>query len=184
MDGAFDTDPDWPTDLSDAVIAYRAAWRAKLDEINACITDNADQEELVDQPVAKRGVVRVSGPFTVEGIQPPEVSLGNMIETAIGGEPQEIEDTFVGGPADIAAADGDSEAKNVEAYLDQMMRLLKIDGVRFPDNKQMAFTRLDPTGVGPMPFMPRADGFRSVKRTTTGKGAQPSPWLSVPSTGR
>lgn len=142
----FDTDPDWPATLCDAVTAYRAAWRAKMDDVNECIASNAEQEELVDQPVVKRGVVRVSGPFTVEAVQPPEVSLGDVIETPIGGEPGEIEDTFVGGSAGTASADGDSQVKNAEAYLDQMMRLLKIDGVRFPDNKQMAFTRLDSMG--------------------------------------
>ena len=38
-----------------------------------CIAANAEQEELVDQPEAVRGVVRVSGPFTVEAVQPPEI---------------------------------------------------------------------------------------------------------------
>jgi len=38
----------------------------------------------------------------------------------------------------------EQETKNVEAYLDQMMRLLRIDGVRFPNNKEMRFTRLEP----------------------------------------
>ena len=142
----FDTDPDWPAALSEAVAAYRAAWRVKMDEVNACIAGNAEQEELVDQPVVKRGVVRVSGPFTVEAVQPPEISLGDIIETPIGGEPDKIEDTFVGGSAGTATVDGDSQAKNAEAYLDQMMRLLKVDGVRFPDNKQMRFSRLDHMG--------------------------------------
>ena len=140
----FDTDPAWPQALADAVTAYRAAWQAKMDEVNACIAANAEQEELVDQPIPKKGIVRVSGPFTVEAVQPPEVSLGDVIETPIGGEPEEIEDAFVGGSAGNATADGDSEAKNAEAYLDQMFRLLKIDGVRFPDNKQMSFTRIEP----------------------------------------
>ena len=73
----FDTDPDWPKALQDAVTAYREAWRAKMDEVNACIAANAEQEELVDQPEIVRGVVRVSGPFTVEAVQPPEMSLGD-----------------------------------------------------------------------------------------------------------
>lgn len=142
----FDTDPDWPAVLSDAVVAYRAAWRDKMDEVNECIANNAEQTELVDQPVPRRGVLRVSGPFTVEAVQPPEISLGDVLETPVGGAPDEIEDTFVGGSAGTATADGDSQAKNAEAYLDQMMRLLKVDGVRFPDNKQMRFSRLDPMG--------------------------------------
>ncbi len=142
----FDTDPDWPRALADSVTAYSVAWRAKMDEVNACITDNAEQEELVDQPMVKRGVVRVSGPFTVEAVQPPEVSLDDVLETPIGGEPEEMEGTFVGGSAGTSTVDGESQVKNVEAYLDQMLRLLKIDGVRFPDNKQMKFTRLEAMG--------------------------------------
>jgi hypothetical protein len=42
----------------------------------------------------------------------------------------------------------DLEAKNVDAYLDQMLPLLKIDGVRFPNNKEMRFTRLEPVMEG------------------------------------
>lgn len=142
----FDTDPEWPTQLTESVKAYGAALNAKLDEVNACIADNAEQEELVNQPFSTRGIVRVSGPFTVEAVQPPEVSLGDVIETPIRGEPEEIEDTFVGASSGFASADGDTDAKNAEAYLEEMMRLLRIDGVRFPDNKQMTFTRLDPIG--------------------------------------
>ncbi|MBN1512020.1 MAG: transposase [Phycisphaerae bacterium] len=56
----FDTDDDWPAALRDAVTAYRKAWRAKMDEVNACIAASAEQEELVDQPEVVRGVTRVS----------------------------------------------------------------------------------------------------------------------------
>ena len=41
-----------------------------MDEVNACIAANAEQEELVDQPEVVKGS-RVSGPFTVEAVQPP-----------------------------------------------------------------------------------------------------------------
>jgi adenine-specific DNA-methyltransferase len=34
-------------------------------------------------------------------------------------------------------------AQDVEAYLSKMLQLLKIDGVRFPNNKQQKFSRLD-----------------------------------------
>ena len=91
----FDTDPDWPQELQDAVTAYRKAWRAKMDEVNACIAANAEQEELVDQPEVVRGVMRVSGPFTVEAVQPPEMSLGNPTtitdEGKFDGAPEEME---------------------------------------------------------------------------------------------
>jgi adenine-specific DNA-methyltransferase len=124
----FDTDPDWPKELQQAVMEYRKAWRAKMDDVNACVAANAAQEELVDQPEVVKGIVRVSGPFTVEAVQPPERSLG-ALEGMFEGGPEELEDTF--------------DMKNVESYLDQMTRLLKLDGVRFPNNKEMAFGRLD-----------------------------------------
>jgi adenine-specific DNA-methyltransferase len=124
----FDTDPDWPKELQTAVTEYRKAWRAKMDEVNSCIAANAAQEELVDQPEVVKGIVRVSGPFTVEAVQPPERSFGAM-DGMFEGAPEELEDTF--------------DVKNVESYLDQMTRLLKLDGVRFPNNKEMAFSRLD-----------------------------------------
>ncbi|HUT60219.1 MAG TPA: site-specific DNA-methyltransferase, partial [Phycisphaerae bacterium] len=46
----FDTDADWPKQLQEAVTEYRKAWRAKMDEVNACIAASAEPEELVDQP--------------------------------------------------------------------------------------------------------------------------------------
>ena len=47
----FDTDPDWPQALREALTDYRKAFRTKMDKVNACITASADSEELVDQPV-------------------------------------------------------------------------------------------------------------------------------------
>ena len=37
-----------------------------------------------------------------------------------------------------------AEPANAEAYLDKMIRLMRADGVRFPDNKVLKFTRLEP----------------------------------------
>jgi adenine-specific DNA-methyltransferase len=144
----FDTDTDWPEDLQAAVTAYRQAWRAKMDEVNACIEANAEQEELVDQPVRVSGVVRVSGPFTVEAVQPPEMSLSDETVVEFGGAPESLE-TFESdktpSPVSLRFVEpiGDLEVKNIEAYLDQMIRLLRTDGVRFPNNKEMRFSRLD-----------------------------------------
>ena len=79
----FDTDPDWPADLQRAVTEYRHVWRVKMDEVNDCIGKNAEQEELVDQPLADKTVkLRVSGPFSVEAVQPPELSMGDVITLA------------------------------------------------------------------------------------------------------
>ena len=70
----FDTDPDWPSELSKALIDYREAWRGKMDDVNECIAAASDSEELVDQPEVDRKTMRISGPFTVEAVQPVEES--------------------------------------------------------------------------------------------------------------
>ena len=119
----FDTDPDWPEVLQEALTDYREAWRAKMDAVNACIAASSQGEELVDQPMVDRKKLRVSGPFTVEAVQPAEESLD--MDSPVGGEPEEVSDTF-------EADDAEGEPINAEAYLDQMVRLLRNDGVRFP----------------------------------------------------
>ena len=73
----FDADPDWPQPLQEALAAYRAAWRAKMDEVNACIAANAETEELVDKPAVVKGTVRVAGPFTMEGRHRPIAAGAN-----------------------------------------------------------------------------------------------------------
>ena len=131
----FDTDPDWPEVLQEALTDYREAWRAKMDAVNACIAASSGGEELVDQPIVDRKKLRVSGPFTVEAVQPAEESLD--VDSPIGGEPEAVSDTF-------EADDAEGEPINAEAYLDQMVRLLRNDGVRFPDNQTMEFATLEP----------------------------------------
>ena len=130
----FDTDPDWPQALSEALTDYREAWRTKMDEVNACIAASSEGEELVNQPEVDRKKLRVSGPFTVEAVQPAEASLDT--DSPIGGEPDEDLDTF-------ESDDLGREPTNAEAYLDQMIRLLRNDGVRFPDDRTMKFAALD-----------------------------------------
>jgi adenine-specific DNA-methyltransferase len=147
----FDTDPDHPQPFADAITAYRAAWRAKQDEVDACIAAHAEQEELVDQPEVVRGITRVAGPFTVEAVQPAETSLDDIAEASpIDGAPEALDETFETGAPTGAAAEPQSaaaaEPQNAAAYLDQMVRLLRLDGVRFPDNKVSRFSRLDLLG--------------------------------------
>ena len=123
----FDTDPDWPQPLQAALTAYRAAWRAKMDEVNKCIEANAEQEELVDVPEKVPGVVRVSGPFTVESIRPPE--NGPEPETPIGGAPEELE-TFAADEKAVASG-------NAGSHIDRMLDLLRHDGITFLGNKHV-----------------------------------------------
>ncbi len=132
----FDTDPDWTEALQDALTDYRKAWRAKMDEVNKCIADASDGEELVDQPEVDRKRIRVSGPFTVEAVQPPEEYLD--MESPIGGEPDDLDNTF-----DDTNTVGHEDV-NAEAYLDKMIHLLREDGVKFPDDKKQKFATLEP----------------------------------------
>ena len=131
----FDTDPDWTETLQEALTDYRDAWRAKMDEVNECIAAASEGEELVDQPEVNRKPIRVSGPFSVEAVQPPEESLD--IDSPIGGEPDEMEGTF-------DTESEEHESVNAEAYLDKMIRLLRDDGVKFPEDKKQKFATLDP----------------------------------------
>ena len=129
----FDTDPDWPQVLSDALTDYREAFRAKMDEVNGCIAASSEGEELVDQPEVDRKKLRVSGPFTVEAVQPAEASLD--ADSPIGGEPEEGLDTF--------ESDGvEREPTNAEAYLDRMIHLLR--GLKLADNQELKFAVLEP----------------------------------------
>ena len=136
----FDTDPDWSQALQQALVEYRTAWRAKMDAVNATIAARADQEELVDKPEIERGKLRVSGPFTVEGVRPGEESLNvdGPVDTL-----EERLDTFGGdnAPEDELRAVPPAVA-NAEAYLDRMTRLMRADGIRFLQNKVVKFDSL------------------------------------------
>ena len=129
----FDADPDWPASLREALTAYRAAWRAKMDEVNDCIAANAPSEELVDKPEIVKDAVRVAGPFTVEGV----IAVEDGPDFPIGGAPEEL---------DVFGADdlGEMAVANAEAHLDKIIRLLKASGMDFPGNKNMKFSRLEP----------------------------------------
>jgi len=123
----FDSDPEWPEPLQRALNAFRAAWRFKMDEINATIKANAEPEELVDQPEQLRGVTRVSGPFSVEGVRPEELALG--------------EDGKLYDPT--ANSFDDAGAANADGYIDLMLGLLRKDGVTFLGNRRAEFASLE-----------------------------------------
>ena len=133
----FDTDEDWPKALREAVSAYRAAWRVKMDEVNACIAANAAQEELVDQPRSVRGITRVSGPFTVESVLPALESLD---------EDSPIE----GVEGDLPAFDPGRAPQNAEAFQDQVLAWLRAQGVDFLNNQHQDFTRLEALAGSPV----------------------------------
>jgi len=133
----FDVDEAWPKPLGESVLAYRAAWRSKMDEVNACIAASAAQEELVDQPKVVRGVTRVSGPFTVESVLPALESLD---------EASPIE----GFEGDLPAFDPVRSPQNAEAFQEQVLGWLRHQGVDFLDNRHQAFTRLEALSGSPV----------------------------------
>lgn len=117
----YDTDPEWPTALQVAVEAYRQGWQARQEEVDACIAANSDTEKLVDQPEIEQNVLRVSGPFTVEGVRPEEL-----------------------GPLDAPKTSTDDEPRNLIAYLSQLVGLVRQDGITFPNNQHRRFDRVEP----------------------------------------
>jgi adenine-specific DNA-methyltransferase len=133
----FDTDADWPQALQTAVKAFREAWRAKMDEVNAAIAASAEQEELVDQPIVIKGVTRVTGPFTVESVRPPEISADPAKPDAADGSP-------IGGePAGNLPTFEPEEERNLSAHVDRMLTLLGQDGITFLGNKHIKLEHLN-----------------------------------------
>ena len=152
----FDADADWPAALAAALTAYRSAWRAKMDEVNACIAAHAELEELVDQPETVASVVRVAGPFTMEGVIALEQGPGTAAAAIepIGGAPDAL-DSFGSDADDGDASRGAIASVNAEAHLDKMLRLLKAAGVDFANNRCRHFDRLEPCAS---PGMIHAEG--------------------------
>lgn len=144
----FDTDPDWPKDLQNAVTAYRSIWRDKMKDINDCIATDADQEELVDQPEPVKGVVRVSGPFSVEGVIPEELTLTDDGLKDL--TPNETDDGDYAG-----------DLQNIHAYLKGMVDALRLDGLTFPNNKRGAFAEVEALYEGGSLDALHAEGFWS-----------------------
>ncbi len=116
--------------------AHRRFWelkRKKRQEIDASIQRNAPQETLYDKPQVKRGVVRVTGPFTVEAIPVPAVE--DPTQAPI---PQ-----FEADEAGARVADRGGD------YLTTMLNLLKQQGgVLFPGGKKMELQNLRLLNVG------------------------------------
>src|SRR5262249_51034182 len=90
---------------------------------------NADQEPLLDEPEPVRGVARVSGPFSVEGVRPEELALG--------------EDGKVYDPTANEFEDHATGPANANAYIGLKISLLRKDGVTFLGNRRAEFASLE-----------------------------------------
>ena len=130
----YDAHPDWPLPLQQAIRDYRSLYRELMKETSSLILANAEMERLVDQPRELRGVLRVSGPFTVEGVRPEELSLGE--DGLFDPTPNDFDDDEPDGP--------DDSQGNLSAYLGQMVGLLAKDGVTFTGNQHRRFERVTP----------------------------------------
>ena len=128
-----EAEEDWPKEAKEAHKSFWKLKRKKRQEIDDSIQRNAPQETLYDRPKIKRGVVRVSGPFTVEAIPVPAVEDPSQTPT-----PQfEAEES----QARVNDRGGD--------YLTDMLNLLKQQGgVLFPGGKKLELQNLRPLNVG------------------------------------
>jgi adenine-specific DNA-methyltransferase len=68
-----DADDKWSAPAKETHAAWWKLRRERQSEIDASIARNADVEFLYDRPVKAKGIVRVSGPFTVESLSPHRV---------------------------------------------------------------------------------------------------------------
>ncbi len=122
--------------IQDAKKAHELFWslkRKKRQEIDESIQRNAPQETLYDRPHIKRGVVRVTGPFTVEAIPVPAIEDPSQIPI-----PQFEQEEVQTRISDRA---GD--------YLTTMLNLLKQQGgVLFPGGKKMELQNLHILNLG------------------------------------
>lgn len=123
----FDTDPVWPVTLQTALTAFRTAWKEKMNEVNQQIKSNADKEELVNSPKPISSATRVSGPFSVEGVRPEELTLG--------------EDGRLYDPT--ANSFDETGTANADGYIDLMISLIRKDGVTFLGNRRAEFESLE-----------------------------------------
>lgn len=116
--------------------AHELFWslkRKKRQEIDESIQRNAPQETLYDRPHIKRGVVRVTGPFTVEAIPVPAIEDPSQIPI-----PQFEQEEVQTRISDRA---GD--------YLTTMLNLLKQQGgILFPGGKKMVLENLRILNLG------------------------------------
>lgn len=146
--------------------------RKKRQEIDESIQRNAPQETLYDRPHIKRGVVRVTGPFTVEAIPVPAIEDPSQIPI-----PQFEQEEVQTRISDRA---GD--------YLTTMLNLLKQQGgVLFPGGKKMELENLRILNLGilhaegetssppPSPSPIKGEGFKGTSPIKGGgsNGASP-----------
>jgi adenine-specific DNA-methyltransferase len=144
---------DWPDAAKDALRRFWERRRQKRKEIDESIQRNAPQETLYDQPKVVRGVVRVTGPFTVEAIPVPAVE--DPTQAPI---PQSEDSVGAGSPASPDAGQPQRDAPTTEPgrindrggdYLTMMIDLLRQQrSILFPHDKRLELAHIQPLNLG------------------------------------
>ncbi|MER3417529.1 MAG: hypothetical protein C4297_15205, partial [Gemmataceae bacterium] len=152
--------PDWPEEAKEVLRRFWDLKRKKRREVDESIQRNAPQEELYDRPKVRRGIVRVSGPFTVEAIPVPAVEDPTQAPIPQF-EEQEARER-------ISDRGGD--------YLTHMLNLLKQQGgVLFPGGKKLELQNLRPLNLGYLHAEGEAKQNGKILRVAISFGPQHGP---------
>ena len=143
----------WLVAAKDALRRFWELKRQKREEIDKSIQHKAPQETLYDRPKVVRGVVRVTGPFTVEAIPVPAVE--DPTQATI---PQSEDSVGAGSRASPDAGQPQGDAPTTEPgrindrggdYLTTMSNLLKKQGsILFPRGKRLHLANIQPLNLG------------------------------------
>ncbi|MCL0098373.1 site-specific DNA-methyltransferase [Dehalococcoidia bacterium] len=123
---------DWNSEVKELWRELDDLRRRRQKEIDDSIQRHAPQEVLYDRPRVNRGVIRVSGPFTVEAIPVPVIEEPTQAPI-----PQFEEDEARHRIANPAGN-----------YLTNVIELLRKDGVTFPGGRKMPVENLRLLNIG------------------------------------
>jgi adenine-specific DNA-methyltransferase len=175
---------DWRPDAAkDALRRFWELKRQKRKEIDESIQSNASQETLYDRPKVVRGVVRVTGPFTVEAIPVPAVK--DPTQAPI---PQSEDSVGAGSCASPDAGQPQRDAPTTEPgrindrggdYLTMMIKLLKKQGgVLFPGGKKLELMNIRSLNLGYLHAEAEAKQNGNTLRVAISFGPQHGPVIA------
>jgi adenine-specific DNA-methyltransferase len=172
---------DWPDAAKDALRRFWELKRQKRKEIDESIQSNAPQETLYDRPRVVRGVVRVTGPFTVEAIPVPAVEDPTQapipqFEDSVGVDPR----VYPGQPQGVAptAEPGRINDRGGD-YLATMINLLKQQGgVLFPGGKKLELMNIRSLNLGYLHAEAEAKQNGNTLRVAISFGPQHGPVIA------
>jgi len=175
---------DWLDDAAkDALRRFWELRRQKREEIDKSIQRKAPQETLYDRPKVVRGVVRVTGPFTVEAIPVPAVE--DPTQAPI---PQSEDSVGAGSRASPDAGQPQGDAPTTEPgrindrggdYLTMMINLLKQQGgVLFPGGKKLELMNIRSLNLGYLHAEAEAKQNGNTLRVAISFGPQHGPVIA------